>query len=504
MRKELFCIKLDNNKNDWSEAISALKVDKLLNADPSFLARYITVDKQEISERQAIFRDCFSDSRIADGVRQLLGFVTDIKQIRENMRVYSKDIERTLYSVRVIELYLDAVASANTIYENVCSGLRSERLKSFFGAFHEVFASKEYKKIEKYTKECYRSAKTVKSFTVGINLNAKLEPVEMGIIAMNDREFVTSNFFTELFGGKEGYQQYVTPFVSYKGKNQLLERSMYLTMNDCLCKAISSAFRDILKGLDDITQTLIGAEYDLRFLNLCCSYLSELRNKRADVCFPTFSDCELIIKEAVSPFLMSKMKYHQIVPNDILFSEKGTCVYILTGANNGGKSIYVDMVGILQILFQLGLCVTAKQASMCSVSCLYVHFSADMNYREVADESRFAFECKRMKEILSKAKEASMILMDESFSGTSSVEGAAVAAQVLNHICHKRCFCVYSTHIHELSGYIDELNKRWNCVTPMCVKTENGRRTYKIRFGENDELSHAYDIAAKYGLAFLE
>ena len=156
------------------------------------------------------------------------------------------------------------------------------------------------------------------------------------------------------------------------------------------------------------------------------------------------------------------------------------------------------------MLFQLGLCISAKYASMCCVKCIYVHFSSDMKSREAEDESRFAFECKNMKKLLTKAEQGSMILMDESFSGTSSIEGAAVAAQVLRHICHRGCFCIYSTHIHEIVAYIDELNKIYDCVMPMCVGIENSNRTYKIIFGETDELSHAYDIAAKYGLEFIE
>ena len=106
--------------------------------------------------------------------------------------------------------------------------------------------------------------------------------------------------------------------------------------------------------------------------------------------------------------------------------------------------------------------------------------------------------------VLSALTEDSLLLMDESFSGTSSAEGAAVAAQVLKHIIAKKCACIYSTHIHELTAYIDELNKNGETVMPMCVEMINGERTYRIISGRSDDLSHAYDIAKKYGLEFAE
>ena len=504
MGNMLFFLTEHNNKNDWSDAIASLQVDRLLNMSSDFLSCFITEDEVEITQRQFIFLDCINNPRIVEGAGKLLERISDIKEIREKMRIYSKDMERTLYSVRVIEMYLDAIATANDLYESVYSSLNSERLKNFLRSFHEVFISDGYKEIETYTQKCYRSAQTVKSFTVGINLNARFEPVEMGIISMNDKEFVTSNFFVNLFDTKDNHIQHVTPFVSFKSKNQLLERSMYLTMNDCLCRAVSRAFRDVLENIDDITRQLIGAEQELRYLYFCCGYLSELQCKKTQVCFPSVSNNSTVVENAVSPALLSKMNHYQIIPNDIRFDRDGKHVYILTGANSGGKSVYIDTIGIMQVLFQLGLCISAKYASMCCVKCIYVHFSSDMKSREAGDESRFAFECKNMKKLLTKAEQGSMILMDESFSGTSSIEGAAVAAQVLRHICHRGCFCIYSTHIHEIVAYIDELNKIYDCVMPMCVGIENSNRTYKIIFGETDELSHAYDIAAKYGLEFIE
>ena len=321
---------------------------------------------------------------------------------------------------------------------------------------------------------------------------------------MNADPFVTSNFFTDLFGSAGMRDKKLTPMVRFSGKNELLQRSMYLSMNDYLCKAVNKAFRDILKNTDAITMSLLSAEADLRFVCRVCKTAEELKEKKAALCYPDTDAHRTDIKDAYSPLLLAHTPFYNVVPNDVQFARDANSVYILTGANSGGKSVYIQTVGLCQLMFQLGIFIPAKNAVMRPVKCIFTHFSADISPEGGSGESRFVAECKEMKKVLSALTEDSLLLMDESFSGTSSAEGAAVAAQVLKHIIAKKCACIYSTHIHELTAYIDELNKNGETVMPMCVEMINGERTYRIISGRSDDLSHAYDIAKKYGLEFAE
>ncbi|MBQ2733368.1 MAG: hypothetical protein IJF74_04345 [Clostridia bacterium] len=485
-------------------AITALRCDKLLGMNAQEIAVYFTSSGEEIAARQKMIADCINGRGLCEGLEKLLWYIESIKEILEKERAYSSDMERTLYSVRIIEQYMDAIAAANTLFEEYGKGLTSERLKGFLSEFSEVYKSDGYARMGEYVRECLEDAQTVKSFTVGINLNTRLEPTEIGIISMNSEPFVTSNFFTELFGGTAIHDKRLTPMVRFSGKSELLQRSMYLSMNDYLCKAVKKAFRDILKNTDDITMTLLSAEADLRFICRVCRTAEELKQKNAVLCYPDTDSKKTEITEAYSPLLLSHTPVYKIVPNDVQFMRGAYSVYILTGANSGGKSVYIQTAGLCQLMFQLGIFVPARGAVMRPVKCIFTHFSADISPEGGSGESRFVAECKAMKKVLSELSEDALLLMDESFSGTSSAEGAAVAAQVLKHIISKKCACIYSTHIHELTAYIDELNKNGETVMPMCVEMKDGERTYRIIRGRSDDLSHAYDIAKKYGLEFAE
>ncbi len=485
-------------------AITALGCDKLLGMNAQDIAVYFTSDSAEISERQRMISDCIECDGLGDGLEKLLWYIDTIKEILEKERAYSSDMERTLYSVRIIEQYMDAIAAANALFEEFGEKLTSGRLKSFLAEFAEVYKSDGYAKMGAYVRECLEGAQTVKSFTVGINLNTRLEPTEIGIISMNADPFVTSNFFTDLFGSAGMRDKKLTPMVRFSGKSELLQRSMYLSMNDYLCKAVNKAFRDILKNTDAITMSLLSAEADIRFVCRVCKTAKDLKEKNAVLCYPDTDSGRTGITDAYSPLLLSHTPFYKVVPNDVQFVRDATSVYILTGANSGGKSVYIQTVGLCQLMFQLGIFVPAKKAVMRPVKCIFTHFSADVSPEGSSGESRFVAECKEMKKVLNELTEDALLLMDESFSGTSSAEGAAVAAQVLKHIISKKCACVYSTHIHELTAYIDELNKNGETVMPMCVEMKDGERTYRMIRGRSDDLSHAYDIAKKYGLEFAE
>ncbi len=94
-----------------------------------------------------------------------------------------------------------------------------------------------------------------------------------------------------------------------------------------------------------------------------------------------------------------------------------------------------------------------------------------------------------------------LVLMDESFSGTSQSEASAIAFYTLQRFCHRGVVCFFSTHIHDLTLHLDELNNNEEIVFPAYVETKNdGTRTFRVVYGKSDDLSHAVDIAKRVGL----
>ena len=155
-----------------------------------------------------------------------------------------------------------------------------------------------------------------------------------------------------------------------------------------------------------------------------------------------------------------------------------------------------------QALFQLGLPVPAEQAEMSPVTGIYTHFptSDEDNY----GKGRLESECARISAILPRLRNTDMLLMDESFSSTSLLEGGYIAAEVLAAISEIGCCGLYVTHIHELSQRVEKLSVGPGKLDNLVAQMQNvgdGTRSYRILRTTPDGLSYARDIARKYGLS---
>ncbi len=131
---------------------------------------------------------------------------------------------------------------------------------------------------------------------------------------------------------------------------------------------------------------------------------------------------------------------------------------------------------------------------------IFCHFPTE----DPLEESRLVSECRRMREILDAMTGESLLLMDESFSGTSASEGAVIALEVLKTIQARRTCCFFATHLHEVAGNISLLNQKRACVKNLSAEYRAGERTFKIVEAVPGGKSYGYEIAEKYGLAFVE
>ena len=193
------------------------------------------------------------------------------------------------------------------------------------------------------------------------------------------------------------------------------------------------------------------------------------------------------------------------ITNDVEFNSDNAHIYVLTGPNRGGKSVITCAVGISQAMFQLGMFVPAKKASISIADAIFTHFPTGAD--DTIDKGRLGEECARLDEILQSVSRHSLILLDESLSSTGSFEASYIAAEVLAGISVIGCRCLFSTHLHELAAEIENINKRTAerdgaPIDTLVAGIESGKRSFKITRAKPDGKSYARDIANKYGLSY--
>ena len=192
---------------------------------------------------------------------------------------------------------------------------------------------------------------------------------------------------------------------------------------------------------------------------------------------------------------------NDIVYNDLVFDNEHT-IYILTGANRGGKTTVTQAVGLMFVLAQGGLFVPASEFVYRPADCIFTHFPADED--KTMDLGRLGEECIRFKEIYGSCTKDSLLLMNETFSTTSFEEGYFIAKDSVRALLKKEVRTIYNTHMHKLAADTDELNKAGGNAkaASLIVKNEGNKRSFKIEIAPPEGMSYAMDIAEKYGVTY--
>ncbi len=190
-----------------------------------------------------------------------------------------------------------------------------------------------------------------------------------------------------------------------------------------------------------------------------------------------------------------------IVTNDLDFDQEHL-VYILTGANRGGKTTITQAIGQMFLLAQGGIYVPADTFAFSPADMVYTHFPADED--KTMDLGRLGEECSRFREIYAGATEDTLLLLNETFSTTSFEEGYYIARDAVKAILHKGCRTIYNTHMHKLAFDIEELNESaaLGKASSLVVLSEEGKRSYKVAVCPPGGRSYAEDIARKYGVTY--
>ena len=187
-----------------------------------------------------------------------------------------------------------------------------------------------------------------------------------------------------------------------------------------------------------------------------------------------------------------------VIPNDYGFDEKRR-VFILTGANQGGKTTFIRSVGLIQCLAQIGMFVPCRKASLRMAEQIHTHFSREDECG--ASVGRFEQELQRIHEILKNLRDGDMVLLNETFTSTQRTVAVVLLKRLLQEMDYRHCCGGLVTHFYEVCDGL-EGESFYSLVTEVAGDGESKERTYKIREGESFRYSYAKDIAVKCGVTY--
>ncbi len=163
---------------------------------------------------------------------------------------------------------------------------------------------------------------------------------------------------------------------------------------------------------------------------------------------PAFNDGGMMsISGGRHPIVEKYYTKEVFIPNDIHMDDGGTFIKIITGPNMSGKSTYIRMAAIIQLMAQTGSYVPAASADLPIADRIFTRIGASDNISR--GESTFLVEMNETAVILKNATARSLIVMDEVGRGTSTFDGLSIAWAVVEYILRfVRAKTLFATHYH--------------------------------------------------------
>lgn len=484
--------------------LADLRLEQFFSCDPAVLAWRVDV-VADLVESPPLF------GLICDA----LPLIRDVAEMRKVLGSSSSGLESGLASTRCLEMYLELMELFHT--RLTALDPKSEGIRCLRQEIEARYHSEDYRHLQENLQKTEYQIGHVKSITLGVNLDGTLKVTDVGLLSINTEKYRQGSVMDRLLGREKSDPMVCMSGFANMGKTAREEEKHAL--EQAVCRALDTAFARTIRSWEpvidryfhDETAFFVDLLDDFRFLSAAVSFLLELQALGCKLCRPEIHPVEekvLRLKNVYNPMLALKSdRQDVIVANDFCYDEKGR-FYLITGPNHGGKSIFCYSLGMAQALFQLGLLVPAEEAAMSPVTAIYTHFPAsdEDNY----GKGRLESECARMGEIMQSICGTDLLLMDESFSSTSLLEGSYIAGEILCAISVIGCGGLYVTHIHELTQQVEQFNATPGhtiCIDNLVAQMENvadGTRSYRILRTTPDGLSYAKDIAQKYGLSCEE
>jgi DNA mismatch repair ATPase MutS len=535
------------------EAVNDLSIDFIIDAlsDDEYeknlikkIMTNITDNKEVIEYRRDIFDDFLKFPELREELSELVVNLADLREIER----FQKDQEASslwmlINRLREIDDYVNCITRIKEILEKL--EIKSNGMITLRKIVTDIHDNSGFPEIKKDIDYMFEQARNFKSITIGVNLDKMLRPKNAGVVSLNDTEFKSSrlmkNFlqFTthkeELHQGTDiedircfhpdsgirstTFSSIIIGSVQQSATHNVHIETNELTGADPLSDALKKPVTDILKKIvKDIKSklkkyisisgyALINLMPEIIFYIRWSELVDKITALGMPMCKPEIIDaenryCSFIglynLKLAINN---TKGADVDIITNEFKFDEEHR-IYILTGPNRGGKTIFTQAVGLCMLLAQWGIYIPASSAEISPCDNIFTHFPADEN--DTVDLGRLGEESKRLSEIFESATDKSLLLLNESLATTNVSEGLFIAKDVVKAMRYLGTRAIFNTHMHELARDIDELNQSEGTSKAASIITgvSNGKRSFKVISAPPQGVSYAKDIAEKYGVTY--
>lgn len=496
----------------------------------------VCADPAVIRYRQDVVEDLARHPDLAERLEELLPTIHSLGEPGV-VRCQMTSLHEVCRRLGELANYVACVQGLSEVLGAIENDLHSEGLRRLGELIAAAERDETFIHLVEALPDLLENIRGIASITIGVNLDAQLQPIEATLLSVNQERFTGPTFLSKLLGKKsspwEGVAQlHTTPKKEIRGWQLDPEVSGW-----AIEPMLQPLFRDLAQVTERISQSLAkmlvsyiringqiftGLDQELAFYLGALRLIERLRAAGLPLCRPELAPMEERVFEIEAMYNLNLALFltaagardlkDVIVANRVTLGEQGR-IAILTGPNQGGKTVFTQAIGLAQLLAQAGLPVPGRRARISPADGIYTHFPIEE--RPDKETGRLGDEAKRFHDIFSHATQHSLILLNESLSSTSAGESLYLAQDIVRILRRMGVRAVFSTHLHELAAGVDALNAESpsgarviSLVASLVIEDENGddpsriRRSYKVIPAPPMGYSCAREIARRYGIGY--
>ncbi|PWM45315.1 MAG: hypothetical protein DBX47_04570 [Clostridiales bacterium] len=443
--------------------------------------------------RNEIFKE-FLCCDILDTVEKICIEISMLKNKYDHVLKLTDELQSKIANIYVLHSYFELIDKIVEFLSSFKSAGIKKAIELFDGYLKQLETESVRRKVvaAKDLLDCY--------FNLSFELDRSCKKINFFSENLENSPFLTNldSLSRDLTG-----VSIIKPFSIVSNEN-------LMHLEEYALKYISSIHNDLRECLSEIPEIsliwndLLSFKIQISFYYAHLKLIKKLQQKGLPFCFPNFDRSVRVVGSGLYDLSLGVLNLEnesfKMTMNDISIIPE-TFGFILTGANQGGKTTFLRSVGLSCYLAMCGCPVPASEITIYPYRSIYSFF-----YSEEVNESgssRFEREARLYVSQYQKFDESSLILFNEFFVGTNRVEGVGILKQSIIDLITKKSTFAYVTHFQEIYTILGgDVNNR---IQYLKVKVSEGlgnRRIYKIQKGLPDGRAYSESITAGYGLTY--
>lgn len=433
-------------------------------------------DPDGVRYRQAVLLDCLQNP---DVTRALYALTLDALEVKKGMYWGVSHYVGAILgsSIEALQKYTVLLRRLRAVADQSADRFASAGFRRFFSMLQTELSDAYFETIETHLKAL--------RFRHGVLLSARLGPGNKGLDYVLHLPHETRHLsLAHLFEKKPEAHSYRLPPRDEMGARALSElhsRGINLVAN-----ALAQSTEHIL-GFMTVLRT------ELAFFVACLNLHEQLRALGAPTTFPVTAPPSPAMRSfhGLYDICLALQTGHAVVGNDL--AADGKQLFVITGANQGGKSTFLRSIGLAQLMLECGMFVPAQSYAASLSAGLVTHYKREED--AAMQSGKLDEELARMSRIVDHLRPGCLVLFNESFAATNEREGADIALTITRALLAHRVQVFSVTHLYEYALALYQ-EHREDAVYLRAQREPDGTRTFK--------LAPASPLATSYGADLYE